>query len=74
MVLIYLCGALGPLLGGQLAKHVPQLLPAGCAWCHGGAQQASFVLFLAANLLQTLLAAALFRESVPKAKCEDRHP
>ena len=65
MLVTYACGALGPLIGGQLSRYVPQITPSGCSWCHGGDQQANFVLFLATNILLVLLAACCFRETVP---------
>ena len=67
MGLFYACGALGPLLGGQLTKYAGELFPPSetCTyWCHGGDLQTTFLLFFATNVLLVLVAVFAFRESI----------
>lgn len=69
MGLFYACGAVGPLLGGQLTKFAGELFPPSetCTyWCHGGDLQTTFLLFFITNVLLVLVALFGFRESIKR--------
>jgi hypothetical protein len=67
MAIFYACGAIGPLLGGQLTKHAGELFPQTpqCThWCHGGELQTTMLLFFVTNVLLVLLVLFGFGESI----------
>jgi MFS family permease len=71
MAVFNVCGAVGPILGGQLTSHVGQLFAPSTrcsSWCHGGSQQANMLVFFVTNVLLVFLCLAAFRESLPVGK------
>lgn len=56
MGLFYGCGAVGPVLGGQLTTLGEWFRPEQCGrWCEGGSAQPTFLLFFGSNVLLLLL-------------------
>ena len=65
--ILYLCTAVGPLIGGNIQGDFGQLTNGTCAFCHGGKQQLVLGQFFATNVVCLVLLVLFFPETAPQA-------